>query len=158
MKTCSKCGDEKPLKEFPPRTQRGKAGHQPHCRKCARKYVREHYARNRPKMYERAKKRRLSQRARFEKLKDKPCADCRNSYPPYVMDFDHRDPESKIDNLGTLWKRAAWDVVLAEVAKCDLVCSNCYRQRTHDRGSSNGRTPDFESEDVGSIPSPRATA
>ena len=55
MKTCSKCGDEKPIEEFPPRTQRGKAGHQPHCRECARKYVREHYARNRPKMYERAK-------------------------------------------------------------------------------------------------------
>lgn len=63
--------------------------------------------------------------------KNKPCADCGNSYPAHIMDFDHvRD--SKRKDVGTMTTYAE-SVVLLEIAKCDLVCANCHRERTHRR-------------------------
>ncbi|MBL8795151.1 MAG: hypothetical protein JNM56_14690 [Planctomycetia bacterium] len=50
------------------------------------------------------------------------------------MDFDHRPGERKVANLTVLVKRgAAKEVILAEMAKCDLVCVNCHRERTYQR-------------------------
>lgn len=71
-------------------------------------------------------------RAKFNALKDGPCMDCGVSYPPYVMQWDHRDPSQKEFTIGST-TRVAWDKVLAEVAKCDLVCANCHAIRTHER-------------------------
>jgi hypothetical protein len=64
--------------------------------------------------------------------KDKPCADCGVSYPPYVMDLDHlRD---KVEIVGRLVaKSASYKRIQDEIAKCEVVCSNCHRERTHRR-------------------------
>jgi hypothetical protein len=45
------------------------------------------------------------------------------------MDFDHRDGETKLFNIGnaTNFDRQR---ILAEIHKCDLVCANCHRIRT----------------------------
>lgn len=70
----------------------------------------------------------------------KPCVDCGVPYPHYVMDFDHRRGE-KIMNLGNAQRVClSKDKILAEIAKCDLVCSNCHRERTWGH-SSSGRAP-----------------
>lgn len=66
--------------------------------------------------------------------KNKPCADCGQSYPFYVMDFDHRESEAKGFNLSMVMKRSySRDRLLAEIAKCDVVCANCHRERTAKR-------------------------
>lgn len=67
------------------------------------------------------------------KHKDVPCMDCNIKYPPYVMDFDHREGEEKVMGVGALVTRASADRILAEIAKCDVVCSNCHRERTYQR-------------------------
>lgn len=72
-------------------------------------------------------------RAQVDALKDAPCLDCGVKYPPCVMDFDHRPGETKAGDVAYIATRAKWPVVLAEMAKCDLVCSNCHRLRTHSR-------------------------
>ena len=58
--------------------------------------------------------------------------DCGGEYPPYVMDFDHRDPLDKTDNVANAVHNG-WSVTKfrAEIAKCDVVCANCHRERTH---------------------------
>lgn len=62
--------------------------------------------------------------------KTKPCADCGREYPPYVMDFDHlRDKEFLVSQ----GKRVGYQRLVAEIAKCDVVCANCHRERTHRR-------------------------
>ncbi len=71
-------------------------------------------------------------RARFNAIKDGPCMDCGVWYPPYVMQWDHRDPATKEFTIGAT-ARKAWGKVVAEVAKCDLVCANCHAIRTHER-------------------------
>jgi hypothetical protein len=64
--------------------------------------------------------------------KNKPCADCGVPYPFYVMDFDHR--ENKSFNLSMVAKRHYSEArLLEEIAKCDVVCANCHRERTAKR-------------------------
>lgn len=58
-----------------------------------------------------------------------PCTDCRVEYPSYVMDYDHRDPSTKNFELAQPGGRSL-DLVKQEIAKCDLVCSNCHSIRT----------------------------
>lgn len=73
-------------------------------------------------------------RAFLNSLKARPCADCGENYPPFVMDFDHRSDSQKLMNVGDLVRvHAPRELVLEEVAKCDLVCANCHRVRTHGR-------------------------
>lgn len=58
------------------------------------------------------------------------CHDCGVAYPPYVFEFDHRDPSTKSFGVGcgNTW---AYEKMKAEAEKCDLVCSNCHKHRTH---------------------------
>lgn len=69
-------------------------------------------------------------------LKRKPCLDCGGVYPVQVMDFDHR-PEAgpKRFQVSSGAFKHSRESVLAEIAKCDLVCANCHRVRTVRRRS-----------------------
>lgn len=46
------------------------------------------------------------------------------------MDFDHVRGK-KVKSLSNLAISGTEAQVLAEIAKCDLVCANCHRHRTH---------------------------
>jgi hypothetical protein len=72
---------------------------------------------------------REKRREAIRKLKSKPCMDCGVQYPYYVMDFDHKG--DKVAKVSFLSKGAPMEVVLKEIAKCDLVCANCHRIRTY---------------------------
>jgi hypothetical protein len=49
------------------------------------------------------------------------------------MDFDHRDRTTKTAAVTRMVGRAGFERILAEVDKCDIVCANCHRARTHRR-------------------------
>jgi hypothetical protein len=63
----------------------------------------------------------------------KGCSDCRNKFPHYVLEFDHRPGEYKIDNVTRVLKNYGEEMAWKEVAKCDVVCSNCHKVRTYAR-------------------------
>ena len=71
-------------------------------------------------------------RSMVQAFKYKPCMDCGIQYPPYVMDFDHRDPSQKKFTIATIGRHTIAEL-LDEISKCDVVCSNCHRIREHDR-------------------------
>jgi len=49
------------------------------------------------------------------------------------MQWDHRPGAEKIGNISAdFWGRTR-DEVLDEIAKCELVCTNCHAIRTFDR-------------------------
>lgn len=75
------------------------------------------------------KKRHEEFKAWLAKVKDQPCADCGIKYPTVCMDLDHRDPSTKLFMVSSSAMRSRAALV-AEVAKCDVVCSNCHRLRT----------------------------
>lgn len=61
-----------------------------------------------------------------------PCTDCGKFYPYYVMDFDHTS-DGKEGNVSQMVKTHTMKAILAEIGKCELVCANCHRIRTHSR-------------------------
>jgi len=64
-------------------------------------------------------------------LRKQPCTDCGELFEPHQMDFDHRDPEGKAFGLTSSQAMlSSRDKILAEVAKCDVVCAVCHRIRT----------------------------
>lgn len=90
--------------------------------------------------YKDARARRVRLRELIKDAKNKPCVDCHTSYPWYVMDFDHVRGEKKF-TIGKAGNRNLSEAsVLAEIAKCDLVCANCHRERTFNAPSFSGKT------------------
>ena len=80
------------------------------------------------------RKDRPTSRAYTDRAKNRPCVDCKIGYPPYVMDFDHVRGE-KVANISHMARvRTNIQRLQAEIDKCDVVCANCHRERTHQRG------------------------
>ncbi|HET9682065.1 MAG TPA: hypothetical protein VFP19_08505 [Candidatus Limnocylindrales bacterium] len=69
----------------------------------------------------------------LDQLRSVPCADCGRSYAQCAMDFDHRDPSQKVNGVTRMISNASLERILAEAAKCDIVCANCHRLRTFRR-------------------------
>lgn len=94
------------------------------------KSYREHHTDARSRTdYNRERRDKLREAVRL--VKDAPCLDCGGTFHHSAMDFDHRPDEAKIWDVNRLIARnAAVSTVMAEIAKCDLVCSNCHRIRT----------------------------
>ena len=64
------------------------------------------------------------------------CEDCGKTFPSYVLDLDHRSGTEKVVNPAALIMKGSWQMMIAEIMKCDVVCANCHRERTFRR--SNG--------------------
>jgi hypothetical protein len=77
------------------------------------------------------RKRRELLSQRVNELKNRPCADCGGRFPPCAMDFDHVLGKKIDDVSGIRIDTGRWERVLAEIEKCELVCANCHRVRTH---------------------------
>ena len=96
------------------------------------KYNRKYNADNRETLAAQAAVRLQQKIKLIRKAKDQPCADCGKSYPYYVMDLDHVRG-TKVQNVANLRGRVGTEKLLEEIAKCDVVCANCHRERTFSR-------------------------
>jgi hypothetical protein len=135
MRRCGRCGEVKAVDEFAWRRKtRGQRDN--YCRPCRAAYKQEHYSLNRERYIESAVRRRsalASQRAAFliEYFASHPCVDCGEA-DPVVLEFDHL--EEKSFNIAKGLRDRSWEALVAEIAKCDVVCANCHRRRTAVRG------------------------
>jgi hypothetical protein len=78
-------------------------------------------------------------REAIQAAKNRPCADCGGTFPQECMDFDHIDERGpKLFNLSNSGTRRL-EAVLAEIAKCDVICANCHRVRTCNRRDDRQR-------------------
>lgn len=51
---------------------------------------------------------------------------------PIVLDFHHRDPSKKSFPLSASnCYSYSEETILAEIAKCDILCANCHRREEH---------------------------
>jgi hypothetical protein len=131
VKTCSACKESLPVELFHSNRAQ-KDGYARQCKECFKAYSREHYKKNKGAYLERNRTQRRRNRQKVMELKDRPCTDCGGTFPPIVMEFDHREPETKEFSIGR--GPFAWlKKVQAELEKCDLVCANCHKLRTHTR-------------------------
>lgn len=96
-----------------------------------RDYAKEHYRTHRAQYLDRNRRQRRRLKDYIAEQKAKPCMDCGRPYPPYVMDFDHREPSKKEFEIARLFLTHSLKIIDRELAKCDVVCANCHRERTH---------------------------
>lgn len=69
---------------------------------------------------------------RLKAIKEKSgCTDC-GEKNHIVLDFDHlKDKKYNISRM--IHDGFSWEAIKKEIAKCEVVCANCHRIRTHAR-------------------------
>lgn len=110
------------------------AGHTGACRTAAA-------ARARIRRAARYNRRRAGERgAEIDAYKlERGCERCGYREAAVALDLDHVDPVAKVDDVSRLMRYAPWPEVLAELAKCRVLCANCHRVKTHRDGDFNRR-------------------
>jgi hypothetical protein len=132
MKKCKKCDQTKNCDKFELFSSNNKKYLRNICKECRDVKRRERYVKNQKEI---SKKTVIwKRRKKFElnfKIKNRPCSDCNRSFPPWMMEFDHRDPKFKVNNISSLAKTGTiTEKLKEEIKKCDLLCVICHRYRT----------------------------
>jgi hypothetical protein len=134
----------KSLDEFKPRPN----GTVSYCYKCEIGYYREYNAKRyaspeaRAAELKRTKERyhavrkplRHMRKLELIALMGGKCQRCGYAKSVAALDFHHRKPVDKkrtISHLLPINQPWAWEALLKEVKKCDLICSNCHRELTY---------------------------
>jgi hypothetical protein len=138
---CKRCNQHKPKNRFLAwATRGGKISHRGHCLDCRETYAEERkvelveYRRSynvnkRSIKRERDQQRRLETKTAVDVLKDAPCKDCDQRFPPVAMDFDHLGAKTR--SIATMVSASyKLDLILEEIKKCEIVCACCHRIRT----------------------------
>lgn len=94
-------------------------------------YQRQWVAENRDKVRAASRRYSMKKRAWLAEIKlASGCADCGYNENDVALDFDHvRGQKEFTISQGNKSK----EKILAEIEKCDVVCANCHRIRTHCR-------------------------
>ena len=138
-KRCSRCDAIKPLGAFH-RNRKTREGVQAYCRECNIEVAKRFHAENSEHCRQRiaTRARRIldvNRRLLFDYLVAHPCVDCGED-DPVVLDFDHVTSD-KVANVSELvFLHKTWEVIAAEIAKCEVVCANCHRRRTAQRAQT----------------------
>ena len=133
LKTCSTCKQDLDVTRFNKR-RRAKDGLQHQCKQCQREGQNKYYRRD--ESYKQRVKAAAAKALREKRQKlravldERHCVQCGEA-DPVVLDFDHIDPTTKLTEIGTMFRRGySWDKIEAEIAKCQVLCSNCHRRKT----------------------------
>jgi hypothetical protein len=137
LRRCGRCELELPTSAF----ARYGETFQSYCRSCQKEYDEAWYRANKRRRREKVRADRRAHVVWMDSLKEgKPCADCGQTYPAYVMEWDHLPGAAKTMVLSDA-RRAAHskERILAELQNCELVCANCHRERTFGKGRNSGK-------------------
>ena len=133
MKTCSKCGIEKEVADFPwkskPRGVRGSW-----CKACQREYSLGHYKDNTTKYLDKAKisnAKAIKRNKEFivEYLRNNSCVDC-GEIDIEVLQFDHIELVGQKAPRAGYFLSSSLETLRNEIARCQVRCGNCHIRRT----------------------------
>jgi hypothetical protein len=128
-KICYKCKSDLPIVCFKKHSKR-KDGLQADCISCQKIYRQEHYLKNKSKYKAKGKvsnaKNRGENARKLKELKATLSCKCGENHPA-CLDFHHRDDSTKLYAVSQMMN-FTWTKILEEIAKCDVVCSNCHRK------------------------------
>lgn len=142
LRTCTKCFLQKPIEEFPWKSQLLGKRHTV-CKECYAKRSSQWYEDNKDRQLENVRRnnqnyREIARSYVYQYLLDHPCSSCGES-DPRVLEFHHEgNKEAEVSRL--MGRGASLDPLRAEIAKCVVLCANCHRKLTSDeRGWYKGR-------------------
>ena len=69
---------------------------------------------------------------------NKVCADCKENYPYWMLEFDHIGGKT-FTIAAHRNKTKDLEKVKEEIKKCEVVCCNCHRNRTFMRQTKDGK-------------------
>ena len=117
------------------------SGSKSRCKPCYAAYMKQYY-KNNPDKYEKHKSIYVKNNddiwtckvdAFLSQRFSEGCLDC-GEMDPIVLDLDHLDPSQKKYKISDLRKRKVSEQeLIEELEKCEVVCANCHRIRTHNR-------------------------
>jgi len=132
VRYCSKCKEKKNLDQFAWKNK-AKGTRSAECKACHKIYRDKHYRKNKDRDIIKVAEYKKKVALIIRQIKESsPCSDCQKKYPYYVMDFDHVRGQKSF-NIGGSYEYKGRLQILEEIKKCDLVCSNCHRERTQQR-------------------------
>ena len=106
-----------------------------HCKTCSRRYLKDHYTKNREYYLTKAKKRNfkiLEQAHEYigNFLMAHPCVDCGET-DILVLEFDHKNRSEKLLDVANIVKRGfCQKKLITEISLCEVRCANCHRRKT----------------------------
>jgi len=111
-----------------------------YCNKCHKIQKNDYRKSNIDAVQEHDRSRYRTKKKFLDSLKEgKPCLDCGGVFHHWQMEYDHRPGTVKIRNVSNM-KHYLLDKIMEEIAKCDLVCSNCHQDRTYRRKQQKAKT------------------
>ena len=122
---CKQCGIEKALDKFVKHKQ-CQNGYSYQCKKCRGRYLKD----NRGPRGEAENKKNRERKYTLVEMFHRKCHDCGGQFPDYVYDFHHLDPNKKDMKISSF--RRIDKLLLKELEKCIMLCSNCHRVRHWD--------------------------
>jgi hypothetical protein len=137
MKKCGKCGIYKAFSDFNKRS--GTSRLASYCRICHAAYIKRHYTQNKSYYRAKAKTSRATFRKWYDELKSHlQCERCGENHPA-TLDFHHKDGREKEESVAVIVVRCeSRRLVLKEIEKCVVLCSNCHRILHHEERRSRG--------------------
>jgi hypothetical protein len=128
VRQCGRCGNALPTESF----NRLGDGLQWWCRSCFAAYFRERGDTHRRQSRAAKSARQRALRAQLlDHLRHHPCVECGEA-DPVVLEFDHIGEKTASISV-MLSQTATRKAVDAEIAQCEVVCTNCHRRRTATR-------------------------
>jgi 5-methylcytosine-specific restriction endonuclease McrA len=135
---CSACSRNLDISYFFWKNKKKKKRHT-QCKDCYKKKRKEKYASYYQRKSGEYRKRAIERRNRIKKenkekmlllISGKHCVDC-GEKDPVTLDFHHTDSKTKTKTVSKFMADgASWNIILKEIEKCKLICSNCHRKRT----------------------------
>lgn len=142
VKICRYCKESKVASEFHKSSDR-KDGLQNHCKECKRIYDRKRYKEDPAKVIAEVQGRQTVKKEILWDIKLRSgCVDCGYKEHPEALDFDHLpDSIKEFDISRAVYAGISLERILLEVAKCEVVCSNCHRVRSANRNRRGNPIP-----------------
>ena len=135
MKQCSRCAVLRPRTDFN-RDSRRADQLQVYCRACSAEVSHARYEARVGRSVPRTSRPvyAVTRGAWLRSLKTgRPCTDCGRLFDRQVMQWDHLPEFNKLGDISGSWTGRSEQEILAEIAKCELVCTNCHTIRTFKR-------------------------
>lgn len=125
MKTCNKCHLPKNDDDFYPNRNE--------CKSCKNQAQKLYSKKNKEIVRATENNKKIRNRNFIYNSKlEKPCTDCDIIYDPCILQYDHIS-DDKINQISNMITNSSIKRIQKEIDKCEIVCTNCHRHRTHNR-------------------------